>query len=157
MPDEIIDPSRLEAARELVEAEEGPRRKLAGWMGWTVSALAVAMSLLFLYWAWGTVTTQILRLVFLAFTLVLSFLLYPAWKKRGLTTVAWLDWVLILLSLLAVGYALWDFEEFIYRAALPTTAVNPMVRTVAIHLKRYTSVIRAAVTRVMPTAHPFSG
>ncbi|MGH7361741.1 MAG: TRAP transporter permease, partial [Candidatus Methylomirabilales bacterium] len=79
------------------------------------------MSVLFLYWAWGTVTTQILRLVFLAFTLVLSFLLYPARRKTGLGQVAWSDWLLVGASLLAVGYALWDFEEFIYRAALPTT------------------------------------
>ncbi len=120
MADEPIDPSRLEAARELVE-EEGPRRQLSGLLGWGVSATAVAMSLLFLYWAWGTVTTQILRLVFLAFTLVLSFLLYPPRRKRGLTRVASCDWLLVAASLIAVGYALWDFEEFIYRAALPTT------------------------------------
>lgn len=120
MPDEIIDPSRLAAAKELVEAEEGPRRRLAGPLGWGVSAAAVGMSLLFLYWAWGTVTTQILRLVFLAFALVLSFLLYPAGSKRQLTQVAWFDWLLVAASLLVVGYALWDFEEFIYRAALPT-------------------------------------
>ncbi len=120
MPDEILDPSRLAAAKELVEAEEGPRRRLAGALGWGVSAAAVGMSLLFLYWAWGTVTTQILRLAFLAFTLVLSFLLYPARSKRDLTRVAWFDWLLVAASLLVVGYALWDFEEFIYRAALPT-------------------------------------
>lgn len=120
MPDEILDPSRLAAAKELVEIEEGPKRRLAGALGWGVSAAAVGMSLLFLYWAWGTVTTQILRLVFLAFTLVLSFLLYPARSKRGLTQVAWFDWLLVAASLLVVGYALWDFEEFIYRAALPT-------------------------------------
>ncbi len=120
MPDEAIDPSRLQAARELVEAEEGPRRRLSGALGWAVSAAAVAMSLVFLYWAYGTVTTQILRLVFLAFTLVLSFVLYPARSKRGLGRVAWVDWLLVGASLLVVGYALWDFEEFIYRAALPT-------------------------------------
>jgi TRAP transporter 4TM/12TM fusion protein len=33
--------------------------------------------------------------------------------------VSWFDWILIALSLLAIGYPLWDFEEFIYRAALP--------------------------------------
>jgi len=120
MPDEEITPSRLEAAMELVAEEEGPRRRLGGPIGWGVSAAAVAMSLLFLYWAWATVTTQILRLVFLAFTLVLSFLLYPARRKRGLERVAWLDWLLVAASLAVVIYPLWDFEEFIYRAALPT-------------------------------------
>ncbi len=73
MADEFIDPSRIEAAKEIAEAEEGPRRRLTGPVGWVASSLAVAMSLLFMYWAWTTVTTQILRLVFLAFSLVLTF------------------------------------------------------------------------------------
>jgi hypothetical protein len=29
------------------------------------------------------------------------------------------DWLLIVLSVLDIGYPLWDFDEFIYRAALP--------------------------------------
>ena len=33
--------------------------------------------------------------------------------------MSWFDWILIALSLMAIGYPLWDFEEFIYRAALP--------------------------------------
>jgi TRAP transporter 4TM/12TM fusion protein len=77
------------------------------------------MSLLFIYWAWATVTTQILRLVFLAFTLVLTFVLYPPTRKGRHRGVSWFDWILIALSLVAIGYPLWDFEEFIYRAALP--------------------------------------
>src|SRR3972149_10029936 len=60
-----------------------------------------------------------LRLVFLLFSLVLSFLLYPARRKGRLTGVPWFDWLLIGLSLIAIGYPMWDFEEFIYRAALP--------------------------------------
>jgi TRAP transporter 4TM/12TM fusion protein len=119
MADEVIDSSRIEAAKEIAQQEEGPRRRLAGPMSWLASSLAVAMSLVFIYWAWTTVTTQILRLVFLAFTLVLTFLLYPPTRKGRFKGVAWFDWILIALSLLAIGYPLWDFEEFIYRAALP--------------------------------------
>jgi TRAP transporter 4TM/12TM fusion protein len=77
------------------------------------------MSLLFIYWAWATVTTQILRLVFLAFSLVLTFLLYPATRSGRFAGVSWFDLILIVLSLFAIGYPLWDFDEFIYRAALP--------------------------------------
>ena len=77
------------------------------------------MSMLFIYWAWATVTAQMLRLVFLLFSLVLSFLLYPATRKGRLQGVPWFDWLLIGLSLIAIGYPMWDFEEFIYRAALP--------------------------------------
>lgn len=123
MDDEpIIDESRLRAAEELVQSEEGPRRQLSGPVGLFVSAAAVAMSLLFLYWAWAAVTAQILRLVFLGFALVLSFLLYPGRRSNRLEPIPWSDWLLAGASLLAVGYALWDFEDFIYRAALPTTA-----------------------------------
>ncbi|HUC99488.1 MAG TPA: TRAP transporter fused permease subunit [Candidatus Polarisedimenticolaceae bacterium] len=119
MADEVIDSSRIEAAKEIAEQEEGPRRRLAGPTSWLAAGLAAAMSLLFIYWAWATVTTQILRLVFLAFTLVLTFVLYPPTRKGRHRGVSWFDWILIALSLLAIGYPLWDFEEFIYRAALP--------------------------------------
>ena len=120
MVDDVIDSSRLEAAKEIAQLEEGPRRRLEGITGWLAAGLAVAMSLLFVYWAWATVTAQMLRLVFLAFSLVLSFLLYPARRKGRLTGVPWFDWLLIGLSLIAIGYPMWDFEEFIYRAALPS-------------------------------------
>jgi TRAP transporter 4TM/12TM fusion protein len=119
MADDVLDSSRIEAAKEIAEKEEGPRRRLEGFTGWLAAGLAVAMSLLFIYWAWATVTAQMLRLVFLLFTLVLSFLLYPATRKRRLAGVPWFDWLLIGLSLIAIGYPMWDFEEFIYRAALP--------------------------------------
>ena len=119
MADEALDSSRIEAAKEIALQEEGPRRRLEGFTGWLAAGLAVAMSLLFVYWAWATVTAQMLRLVFLLFSLVLSFLLYPATRKGRLQGVPWFDWLLIGLSLIAIGYPMWDFEEFIYRAALP--------------------------------------
>jgi TRAP transporter 4TM/12TM fusion protein len=117
--DEAIDLSRIKAAKQIAQEEAGPRRRLSGVTGWIASSLAAGMSLLFIYWAWTTITTQILRLVFLAFSLVLTFLLYPSRRKNRLDEVPWFDWTLIALSLLAIGYPLWDFEEFIYRAALP--------------------------------------
>jgi TRAP transporter 4TM/12TM fusion protein len=119
MTEDKVDVARLEAALEIAEQEEGPRRRLRGSMSWLASGIAVAMSVLFMYWAWASVTTQILRLVFLAFSLVLTFLLYPATGRKRTAGVSWFDWLLIVLSLFAIGYPLWDFEEFIYRAALP--------------------------------------
>ncbi len=67
MAEEVVDPSRLEAAQQFIQQEEGqgPRRPLQGWIGKLASAIAVGMSLLFLYWAWATVTAQVLRLTFL--------------------------------------------------------------------------------------------
>ncbi len=97
------EPSGIEAALELVEQEEGPRRRLTGPVGIAVSAVAVLTSVLFLYWAWGTVTAQILRLVFLALTLGLSFLLYPARRKGGMDRISPIDVLLVALTIAAVG------------------------------------------------------
>lgn len=119
MAEEIVDPARLEAAQQFIQEEEGPRRQLKGAAAKLFSLTAVAMSLVFLYWAWASVTAQILRLVFLGFSLVLSFLRYPPQRGEKRGGVPWHDWLLIILSLAAVGYPLWDFEEFIYRAAIP--------------------------------------
>ena len=121
MAEEIVDPSRLEAAQQFIEEEEGPRRPLQGWIGKLASAIAVGMSLLFLYWAWASVTAQVLRLTFLGLALVLTFLIYPARRRSKERSVLWVDWLLIIASIAVVAYPLWDFEEFIYRAALPTT------------------------------------
>lgn len=115
-----IDPARLEAAQQFIEEEEGPRRKLTGAVGMVTSALAVAMSLIFLYWAWASVTAQVLRLVFLGLALTLSFLIYPSHRRAKRDHIPWYDWLLAGASVAAVAYPLWDFEEFIYRAALPT-------------------------------------
>jgi len=120
MADASIDPSRLEAAQQFIEEEVGPRRQLTGAIGKLTSAIAVGMSLVFLYWAWASVTAQVLRLVFLGLSLVLSFLIYPPLRRARFIGVAWYDWLLIAASIAVVAYPLWDFEEFIYRAALPT-------------------------------------
>ena len=117
MADEIIDDARLEAA-QLIEQGEGPRRKLIGPVAGLTSCAAVAMSLIQLYWAWATVTAQILRLVFLGFSLVLTFLIYPARRRQRHVSVSWQDWLLIFASLAVIVYPLSDFEEFIYRAAI---------------------------------------
>ena len=119
MPGTVIEGAEMEAAKALVEREEGPRRCPTGLTGWLATGIKLAMSVVFLYWAWGTVTVQLLRLVFLGFTLVLSFLLYAGRRKNRTDQVPWLDWLLISASLIAVAYPIWDFEEFIYRAALP--------------------------------------
>lgn len=120
MTESSIDPSHIEAAQRFVEEEEGPRRRLTGAVGKFTSALAVAMSLIFLYWAWASVTAQVLRLVFLGLALTLSFLIYPTHRGGDRNRIPWYDWLLALASIAVVAYPLWDFEEFIYRAALPT-------------------------------------
>ena len=120
MAEGSIDPSHIEAAQRFIEEEAGPRRRLTGAIGKITSALAVGISLMFLYWAWASVTAQVLRLVFLGLALTLSFLIYPTHRSANRTTIPWHDWLLALASIAVVAYPLWDFEEFIYRAAMPT-------------------------------------
>ena len=120
MAEGSIDPWQIEAAHRFIDEEAGPRRHLTGAIGTITSALAVGMSLTFLYWAWASVTAQVLRLVFLGLALTLTFLIYPTHRSADRTRIPWHDWLLALASIAVVAYPLWDFEEFIYRAALPT-------------------------------------
>jgi TRAP transporter 4TM/12TM fusion protein len=103
---------------KLMEEEEGATRKVKGFWDKVITWLAVALSAFALYTAVVPVTTQILRSVFVAFLLALSFLYYPLTVKyKGKITVP--DIVLSALGLLCIGYMLFDFEEFIYRAVTP--------------------------------------
>ena len=57
---------------------------------------------------------------FLLITLVLTFLVFPAharWRAR----VTWLDWTLIAVAVVALAWPIVDFDQFVYRAATPTT------------------------------------
>ena len=82
--------------------------------------LAVGLSLYALYWVVGIVDTQIYRVTFLLVALVLTFLQYPARRGRA-SAVSALDWALVAVTLVALGWPLADFSQFIYRAANPTT------------------------------------
>jgi TRAP transporter 4TM/12TM fusion protein len=103
---------------QLMEDEEGATRKVQGFWDNVITTLAVALSLFALYSAVVPVTTQILRSVFVAFLLALSFLYYPlSVKHKGRITA--LDVGLSAIGLACIGYMLFDFEEFIYRAVTP--------------------------------------
>ncbi|MCX5810223.1 MAG: TRAP transporter fused permease subunit [Proteobacteria bacterium] len=103
---------------ELIEEDEGVTRKVTGFWNVAITVLAVAMSLFAIYTSIFPMPTQILRGVFTAFLLVLSFLYYPMAKKyKGKINI--IDIFLALLSIACIAYMLIDFEEFIYRAVTP--------------------------------------
>jgi TRAP transporter 4TM/12TM fusion protein len=66
----------------------------------------------------GIVQPFVYRVTFLLVTLVLSFLFYPA-GARDRNRVTLVDWGLIALTCVALAWPIVDFEEFIYRAAVP--------------------------------------
>jgi TRAP transporter 4TM/12TM fusion protein len=78
----------------------------------------LALSIFALYSSVVPITTQVLRSVFVAFLLALSFLYYPASPKyKG--KITFIDIGLAVLGLACIAYMLFDFEEFIYRAVTP--------------------------------------
>jgi TRAP transporter 4TM/12TM fusion protein len=119
VPQPVITEERLKEAEKYIEEEEGVTRRLSGPLDIFITVIAVSMSLYHLYAAVGTVTTQILRGVHVAFVLFLGFLVFPPIKKFK-HRIAWYDIGLALLGVSTIAYMLFDFEEFIYRAVTPT-------------------------------------
>ncbi len=113
-----VTEEQLQKVEEVIEKEEGVTRKLQGFWATVITVIAVITSLFGIYAAVGTVTTQILRGIHVALVLALVFLHYPM-AKRFRYRINLVDIVLLLLSVLCVGYMLYDFEEFIYRAVTP--------------------------------------
>src|SRR5688572_32994427 len=77
--DEVVAVSdeALHRAEAFIEADEGAANRLMGWAGRISTTIAVVMSLFHLYAAYAIVPTQELRYTHVAFTLVLSLLLFP--------------------------------------------------------------------------------
>ncbi len=79
--DRLVSEERLKEAEKYIEEEEGVTRRLSGPLETFITITAVVMSLYHLYAAVGTVTTQILRGVHVAFVFFLGFLVFPPLKK----------------------------------------------------------------------------
>ena len=92
---------------------------MSGIPAYLVTVLAAGLSLYALYWVVGIVQPQIYRVSFLLITLVLTFVLYPAvpaWRGR----VAAVDWGLAAAAVLVLAWPIFDFDQFVYRAATPS-------------------------------------
>src|SRR5262245_16479302 len=113
-----VSAEALAKAEQFVEAEEGAANRLSGWAGTAATSIAVAMTLFHLYAAYAIWPTQELRYIHVAFTLVLSFLLFPL-AMRFRNRVRWWDIVPGILAVAAIGYALWGGDDFTDRAAVP--------------------------------------
>ena len=118
--DEVVAVSdeALQKAESFVEAEEGAANRLMGWAGRISTTIAVVMSLFHLYAAYAIVPTQELRYIHVAFTLVLSFLLFPL-ATRFRNRVRWWDIVPGIVAVATIVYALWGGEDFTDRATTP--------------------------------------
>jgi TRAP transporter 4TM/12TM fusion protein len=140
-------------------AVESPSRHLRGVTGGIGTILATGLSLYAIYWVLGIVQPLVYRVTFLLLTLVLTFLFYPA-GRRDRTRVTPLDWTLIALSCLALAWPIIDFDEFIYRAANPTTVdfIAGVITIVAVlEATRRTTGLILPVTAALFLAYSFYG
>src|SRR3979409_2233177 len=114
----VVSYEALLKAESFVEAEEGAANRLMGWAGKISTTIAVVMSLFHLYAAYAIVPTQELRYTHVAFTLVLSFLLFPL-APRFRNRVRWWDVVPGIFAVATIVHALGGGDDFTHRAASP--------------------------------------
>ncbi|MDM8534576.1 TRAP transporter permease [Clostridiaceae bacterium HSG29] len=97
-------------------------RRLQGPLLKIVSALAIVWSLFQLYTAgFGLQPPTIQRGVHVGFALVLIYILYPMRKDDETNRVHWYDYVMVVLSMVVVGYLLMNFRALLFRAGAYTT------------------------------------
>lgn len=113
-------------------------RKLSGYDGAVVGVVAVLMSVYHVYarLTWYAPDQQALLFITLGFTLVLSFLLYPARAADRQAGIPWSDLVLAALSLVCVGYMFRYYDYIVTRfpTAHPLATADKVIGVLAILL-----------------------
>ncbi|MDQ4000078.1 MAG: TRAP transporter fused permease subunit, partial [Actinomycetota bacterium] len=101
-------------------------RDVSGFPKLLLSIAGVALSCYALYWVLNPVPAQFYRTSFLALALAMTFLLYRAWgssrtEREGRRTdnPGVTDYLFAVFSVVALGYTLVVFDEFVRRAARP--------------------------------------
>lgn len=115
-------------AEELIAEYDGerPARRLSGPTRWIVAVTGAALSCYALLWVFRPIAAQQYRTSFLAVALSLTFLVYRGWARSGRARAhgrpdlpGVVDWLLAAASMVAVGYPLVVFDDFIRRAVRP--------------------------------------
>ncbi len=102
---------------ELIEAEEGAANRIGGWLGATITAMAVGVSLFHLYAAYEIVPAYVMRPIHVFAVMFLAFLLYPI-SRRFRDRVMWWDWAMAAGTFGVITYILWQGDTFGDRAVM---------------------------------------
>jgi len=126
----VTDEAAREAALIAEYDAEKPGRTLSGWPKRLVWALGVGISLYALYWViafFGTINASIYVPAFAAVALAMTFLVYRGWGRSARAVEEGrpdhphpLDWVLAVLAVIPMAYAILFYQEFSRRAVVPT-------------------------------------
>lgn len=104
---------------QLEEELKGGRREFTGQMLAVISIIAAAFSAFYLYTsAVGQFNPQTHRGLYILFTYVLCFLLYPFGKKSPRGRASALDWLLVAVTVACIGYYIFNYPKMVYRAGL---------------------------------------
>ena len=104
------------------QAGKGRLRVLDGKVFLATNLVAIAFSLFYIYTcAFGLISSELHRGAYLLFTFPLCLMLYPIRRGSGGTRVPPLDWGLLLLTLVCVGYWLYEYPSYAYRIGDPQT------------------------------------
>ena len=103
-----------------IEEEEGAFNRLGGWIGVSITAIAVCVSFFHLYAAFEIVPAQVLRPAHVGMVLFLCFLLFPM-AHRFRDRIRWWDFLLAAASAGTAIYIISQGPYFGDRATAPTT------------------------------------
>ncbi len=110
----------VDARKDLAEdfEEERPGRRLTGLPAMVVTVLGVGLSLYALLWVFRPMAAQEYRTSFLAVAMAMTFLVYSMRGDRG-PRPSVLDWLLAVAAVVALGYTIVTFDEFVRRSVEP--------------------------------------
>ncbi len=99
---------------------EAATRTLRGPARWLARGLSVGLAVYGLYWVVAILDAHVYRTSFLLMALAATFLLYPARRTARGDRPSPLDWLLVALVGVALGWPILDRAAFPYRSATPT-------------------------------------
>jgi TRAP transporter 4TM/12TM fusion protein len=115
----------ISEAMEKFDKEASAVRKLKGYVGKAVTALAIAMSVFHMYTAFfGTLLSIRQRSLHIIFAFVIGFMMYPLTKKskeKHGSKVPYYDYILALLVIIVFGYLFLNFQQIALRGATMQT------------------------------------
>jgi len=110
-----VKTAEMERLEEQQQGVSG-QKNLTGIARWIVGGLSITLTVLVFYTAFrGTFPPIIQRGGYLMFALPLIFMLYPAKKKRSMTSLSWYDIILTIFSALPFLWAICSHNRIIHR------------------------------------------